>query len=353
MRQYRKSTIKDVAVHAGVSTTTVSVFVSGRPQVCSPETAERIRTAITTLHYTPSSLTQGLRQRTTRTIGVCLWGGVASLFRFGYGFEHDFLRGVMAEADARDYSLLYYPASVRGSSSCDAFLDGRVDGVLYATPDGNARKEKLVAAGLPVVSVWQSGDVPDGAGYVDADEAGVVSLALAHLRELGHRRIAHLPGPFALRPEAGVTHVDRIAVQRHEAYCLFQQQDQAYDPLLVAGAQDWEHGTAREALAAWRLLPEPPTAVFCANDILAASVLALAPEFGWRVPQDLSVVGVDNAPFSAQSKPALTTVEVPVEQIGHEAVRVLLDLLGGKPVSECRVIVPVSRLILRDSTQRL
>ena len=353
MAQYRKSTIKDVAAQAGVSTTTVSVFVSGRAAVCSPETAERIKTAIRTLHYTPSSLTQGLRQRATRTIGICLWGGVASLFQFGYGFEHDFLRGVMAEADERDYSLLYYPASVRDSTSCDAFLDGRVDCVLYATPDGNTRKEKLVAAGLPVVSVWQSEGVPSGCGFVDADERDVVHLALSHLWDLGHRRIAHLPGPVALRPEAGVHNIDTIARQRFDAYRAWQSERGGFDPALTAEAQTWEAGNAREALTAWRGLPEPPTAVFCANDTLALSALTLAPEFGWSVPETLSVVGVDNVPMAGQIWPGLTTVEVPVEQVGREAVRAVLALLDGRPADECRVVVPVSTLIVRGSTSTL
>src|SRR6185369_10598258 len=113
MRQFRKATIKDVAARSGVSTTTVSNFVSGNTGVCSPETAERIRQAISALHYVPSSLTRGLRHRPPATIGVCLPNPLDSDVYFGFFFLERLWRGIMQQADKENYSLLHYPQTVR------------------------------------------------------------------------------------------------------------------------------------------------------------------------------------------------------------------------------------------------
>src|SRR5258708_27256363 len=103
MRPFRKATIKEVAARSGVSTTTVSNFVSGHENVCSPETAERIREAVAALHYAPSSLTRGLRQRATTTLGVCLPNPLDSDVFFGFFFLERLWRGIMQQADEENY----------------------------------------------------------------------------------------------------------------------------------------------------------------------------------------------------------------------------------------------------------
>src|SRR5665213_3637091 len=99
MRKFRKATIKDVAAHAGVSTTTVSLFISGREAVCSSETADRIRTAVTELNYTLNSLTRGLRQKALTTIGVCLSSPMDPDVAYGAWFFEHVWRGIIAQAD--------------------------------------------------------------------------------------------------------------------------------------------------------------------------------------------------------------------------------------------------------------
>src|SRR5579862_7113749 len=165
MRQFRKATIKEVAARSGVSTTTVSNFVSGNTNVCSLETAERIREAITALQYVPSSLTRGLRQRAARTIGVCLPNPLDPGVSFGYSFLARIWRGIVQAADLADYALLHYPASIRESESGSVFLDGRVDGILLSTGD-NVRAEQLAAAGMPTILLTRSLDIPEGCGAV-------------------------------------------------------------------------------------------------------------------------------------------------------------------------------------------
>jgi LacI family transcriptional regulator len=354
MRQFRKATIKDVATRSGVSTTTVSNFVSGRTNVCSPKTAERIREAIAVLDYAPSSLTRGLRHCPSTTIGVCLPNPLDSDVSFGLFFLERLWRGIMDQADDESYSLLHYPKSVRDSARCSAFLDGRVDGILLPGED-SARAIQLAAAGMPTVLLTRSREIPEGCGAVWADEAQTVALALEHLWGLGHRWIAHIAGPVGARGttgsgDAGNAHEADIAVRRLDSYRAWMQEHQAYDPARIAYAQAWSAPQAEPFLQAWRSREQPPTAVLCANDAQALDVIAAALRMGWRVPEALSVVGVDNSQEARDCDPPLTSVEVPINAVGREALRALLRLIRGAPLEQCRIAMPVTDLLVRHST---
>ncbi len=354
-RTFRKSSIKDVARRAGVSTTTVSYFVNGREDVCAAETAKRIRAAIAELQYTPSSLTRGLRQGATNTIGVCLYSPLDPELLYGNLFFERLWRGIVREMDAADLSMIHYPLSVRSGSNSDAFLDGRVDGLLFHGLDG-ARAQKVVRAGMPAVMLTRSQDLPDGCGAAYADEEQTVSLAVDHLLSLGHRRLAHLAGPVGSYPEisasADHSRPDDIALQRLEAYTSRMAAEGIFDPQLVGYGGSWQDSDGKVAsiLAGWQKLTSPPTAIICANDVLACAVLKAAAEAGIAVPKDLSVVGIDDSPEAREAVVPLTSVCVPVEEIGRQAVRSLLCLMGGEPSEACRVAVPVTNIVVRGST---
>ena len=354
-RSFRKSTIKEVAAHAGVSTTTVSLFVSGRESVCSPETAERIRTAVTKLNYTPSSLTRGLRQRSSTTIGVCMPNPLDFGVAYGTSFFEGLWRGIMHQSDIEDYSLLHYPVSVRLGTGWEEFLDGRVDGLLVHDHE-NDRSQHLASAGMPLVMLTRSIDLPSGCGAAWADENKVVDLALTHLWNLGHRRIAHVAGPIGDRagiPKPDILTAldnDDVAVRRIIAYSDWMKSHDVYDPRLIGYVQAWSAPQAPEVLSAWLALEEPPTAVFCANDAQALDIMAAAQEAGLQIPNDLSVVGVDNSAPARDSLPPLTSVAIPVEEIGRQAVKALLRLIQGEPLQHCRTAVPVGTLVVRSST---
>jgi LacI family transcriptional regulator len=362
VRQFRKATIKDVAARSGVSTTTVSNFVSGNESVCSPETAVRIREAVAALHYAPSSLTRGLRHGATTTIGVCMSNPLDPDVSFGFHFLERLWRGIMEQADHENYSLLHYPLSVRDGTSCSALLDGRVDGILLHGAD--ARAAQLAAAGMPTILMTRSLQIPEGCGAVWADEAQTVDLALEHLWSLGHRRIACVAGPVGSyradgtrTPAPGDAGASSrradIAVRRLEGYCGWMLQRQSYDPALVAYAGTWSAPHSVQFLNAWRVLEPPPTAVLCANDAQALDLIAEAQRMRWHVPQELSIVGVDDSQEARSSDPPLTSVAVPVDAVGREGVRGLVRLISGAPLEQCRVAVPVTDLSVRRSTSLL
>jgi hypothetical protein len=121
-----------------------------------------------------------------------------------------------------------------------------------------------------------------------------------------------------------------MAVSRLERYIAAMRVHRAYDPVLVGHAHGW--GLTRERAAAlialWRAMADPPTAVLCANDEIALALMSAAREAGWSVPGDLSIVGVDDSPRSSQSDPPLSSVRLPGEEVGREAMRSLLQSLS-------------------------
>jgi LacI family transcriptional regulator len=352
VRRFRKATIKDVAQQAGVSTTTVSLFLSGRESVCSPTTAARIRTAVSALSYTPSSLVSGMQKRVTKTLGVCILNPLDRHVTYGSFFFERLWRGILNEADAEGYSVLHYPAVVRDSDHWEAFLDGRVDGILYhAHSLDNARPARVASAGMPIILLTRSLNLPADCGAAYVEEDRTVDLALSHLWNLGHRRIAHVAGPVDAGPKASWrAMVDDIAIRRLDAYDTWMEQRGVADPALVGHAQSWEGKLVPEIVAAWSRLPRPPTAAFCANDALALAVVAAARQRDWRLPEDLSVVGVDNSSAAAEAETPLTSIDVPMEAVGREGTRALLRLMEGAPLGACRVALPVSEIVIRGST---
>jgi LacI family transcriptional regulator len=355
-RQFRKASIKDVARLAGVSTTTVSVFVSGRENVCSSETAARIRAAVSELNYTPSSLISGAQTRVTRTIGICIHNPLDPNVLYGNLFFERLWSGINLQADEDNYSLLHYPASVRDADNerIEPFLDGRVDGVIFHA-HVNRRAELVAGAGMPTVLLTRSLNLPTGCGAAWADEKQTVGLALSHLWDLGHRRIAHVAGPVGNAGRApdsarGYLSADDVATQRLREYELWMGARGELRPEFVACAGSWQGEHAHKIVAEWCKMAVPPTAVYCANDSLAIAIIRAAQAAGWSVPRDLSVVGTDNSPPTLACQPAVTSIELANEQIGREGMRCLLRLMRGDPFDSCRVALPVSRLIERAST---
>ncbi|MDR3708602.1 MAG: LacI family DNA-binding transcriptional regulator [Capsulimonadaceae bacterium] len=352
LRKYRKSTINDVATAAGVSVSTVSAYVRGRRTVCSMQTADRITRAIAELHYSPSAAARGSSDRSTNTIGVVTWDVLPynTLADDLYYFRLN--HGIQSVLNERDVMLLTYPSSIRKSTGYSAIIDGRVDGVLMGASITDDRPEKIARAGLPIVVLERYRALPDGCGAACASEADVVRLALEHLWGLGHRRIAHLSGGVDDDPhgDCQASHLHDFAIWRRRHYIDWMRQRGAYDPRLERTGGGWSISVERAlaVLDAWLSLPEPPTAVFCANDRIAIGLMQAATSRRLRIPEDLSVVGVDNQPRAAAA--GLTTVDVPLEAIGRAGAEALLDMMAGLPFAECRRMVGVSDLVVRQST---
>ncbi|SDT28711.1 transcriptional regulator, LacI family [Friedmanniella luteola] len=325
-----RATIRDVAAQAGVSVATVSKVLNARYGV-SAATHERVQRVIDELGYQSSIVASSLRSHRTGVLGVL----VADL----EPFSTELLKGIATAVRGTGYELVIYSAGGRSGDRVGwerrylSRLGGTlIDAAVLVTPTTVDADNAL-----PVVAV----DPHAGAASVptvSADNTRGARLAVDHLLGLGHRRIAFISGwpgleSTRLRQEGFRSSLEAAGVTP--------------DPALVVegdATQERAHTLARALLR----LDDPPTAVFAGNDMAALGVLAAARELGVAVPAQLSVVGFDNVPEAVMASPALTTVEQPMQAMGEQALRMLLELLGGgTPAS--RVVLD-TRLVVRHST---
>ncbi len=331
-------TIKDVARASGVSTATVSYVLNGT-RALPPETQERVRRVVRELNYHPSAVAQGLNHKRLNTLGL-LFGVVDSPGLVADPYASGVLQGVLAAATQAGYNVTFITEPWRtAAASAPRFLDGRTDGVLVVAPDTDADiVPGLAALDLPLVTVSFDG-TPHGVPSVDVDNARGAEMALLHLLGLGHRRIAHLSGPPSLY--SSVIRCRQFREMLHGAGI------QTPGEYLIAS----DYGAADSYAQARRLLagPEPPTAIFAANDAIALAVLAAARDACVPVPGRLSVVGFDDVSAGAVVRPALTTVHQPLAALGQTATRLLVRRMAGETVpGEITLLEPT--LIVRETT---
>lgn len=326
----RPPSIRDVADRAGVSYQTVSRVLNQHPKIRA-STAERVQAAIGELGYRPNRAARALVTARTRTIGVLLTAKAL------HGPFSSFL-AIEAAARARGYAVSATPNAsddaVDIAHAVDALLAHGVEGIVAIAPQDRARDAiHRVGARVPVLTLQGTPDEIDGFAI---DQQGGAHLATRHLVQLGHRRIAHLPGPDGWA-EAG---------ERRRGYAA-EMASHGLEALL-APAGDWTPG-AGYASGQQLLRDRSVTAVFAANDEMAIGLLAAAAELGLRVPDELSVVGFDDIPAARYLTPPLTTVEQDFAELGRRTIAALIDEIEhGGPLRQHPPIT--SRLIVRSST---
>jgi LacI family transcriptional regulator len=325
-------TIRDVAARAGVSVATVSKVINSRYGVAAG-TSARVQAVIDELGYEASLVAQSLRNHHTNVIGIL----VADL----EPFSAELLKGAADAIRGSGFEMVVYSAGGHASDRVGwerrylSRLSGTlIDGAVLVTPT-----VVDVNYGAPIVAIdphTGQSDLPT----IDSDNLRGGQLATAHLLDLGHRRIAMLTGrpdlqSSQLREQGYRQALSAAGVQPKEE--LIRVGD--YDPQISAEQ-------ARRLLTA----PEPPTAIFAANDVSAIAAIEAAAELGLQVPRDLSVVGFDNIPESALCTPPLTTVSQPIRQMGERAIELLLRLIRGEPADVTHITLATS-LVVRNTTQ--
>lgn len=324
-------TMQQVAAEAGVSVSTVSKVINARYGV-SAETFDHVTKVINRLGYEASLVARSLRNARTNVIGVL----VADF----EPFSTEVLKGAADAIRGSGYELVAYSAGGRVDEHVgwerrylSRVMGTLVDGAVLVTPTVTD-----VQYDGPVVAV----DPHTGRSSlptVAADNLGGARSAVDHLIELGHRRIGMVTG----RPDLISAQLrERGYRDAHAAAGLAVDES-----LLALGAFDPDQ--AAEAARELLRLPEPPTAVFAANDTSALATLEVAAELGVDVPGQLSVVGFDNIPESALAHPPLTTVQQPMRQMGRDAVAMLVALIAGETLDETHVTLETT-LVRRRST---
>jgi len=329
------SNIQDVALKANVSIATVSRVVNKSDHKVNPATREKVLAAIQELDYRPNALAKGLLMKKTMTIGIIIPD-------ISNPYYAEIVRGIQDMADKAGYAVMLQNTDRKQERIIrDIYLlrEKSVDGVIFSGGIINGYetlsilkelKERVVVVGRHAV------DFP----AVMVDNMGGATQAVQHLIDLGHRRIASISGP-----EGSTTAADRLTGYRN----ALAQNGLSFDEGLVRrGTWNPESGylLARELLQG----EERPTAVFCANDQMAFGVIKAARELGLAVPKDLAVVGFDNVPTGSYFDPPLTTVEIPMYDIGAASMKMLIDLLSGKSFEKLRLFN--TKLLVRGSTIR-
>jgi LacI family transcriptional regulator len=337
MRRSNKSvTIQDVARAAGVSVSTVSRVLNDKDDVAL-ETYQKVRDVITDLGYTSSLAARSMRSHRTNVIGLIVPDVDDS-------FSIQVMKGVNQAITELDYDLIIYTSgSIKKRSAAEreqyfvSLLNGSItDGLIIVTPTATS-----FSTAAPVVAIDPNTVCPECLAVIATNHAGALA-AMEHLIGLGHRRIGFIGG----RPDL------QSAQRRLQGYeDALRQANIALDPDLVA-VGDFTTETGRECARQLLSLPEPPTAIFAANDQSAIGAIEAAREAGLHVPDDLSVVGFDNIPEAAYFNPALTTVDQFMNKMGHVATEMLIALVQGEPLEGDLHKVP-TQLVVRDSCQAI
>jgi LacI family xylobiose transport system transcriptional regulator len=330
----RPPSIRDVADRAGVSYQTVSRVLNEHPSL-RPGTVERVQTAIRDLGYRPNRAARALVTSRNHTIGVLLSA------RALYGPFSSFLTIVDA-ARERGYAVTTTPIAgdrpediVEG---LDALLAHGVEGIVAIAPQDRAREAvRRSGAAVPVLTLQGGPDEVNDFGF---DQQEGARLAVRHLLELGHRRIAVLSGPADRRCARA-----RLDGARAAMAAAGTPLDEAL--VRVGPWFAFEDGVinGQELLR----LPDRPTAVVCGNDLQALGVYEAARQAGLRIPDDLSVVGFDDITNSRWCGPAMTTVRQPLVAMGAAAAELALTLAAGQAPAQPRVELATT-LMVRDST---
>lgn len=334
----RGVTMDEVARAAGVSQATVSRVVNGNPRVNS-DAKRQVERAIERLGFVPNVAARTLVTRRSDSIGVVITEPATRVF--GDPFFAQVLRGVSAALTARRQKLvLFLPQDSAEERDLEPYLmAGHVDGVImYSLHGDDPLPAQLHARGIPVVV---GGLPPVGAAvsYVDNDNRGGALLATGHLLGLGRRRVGTVTGPLDM-PAA----IDRLAGYHEALQIAGIRAEQALE---VEGAFTQESGVD----AMRRLLARSPDldGVFVASDLMAAGALQVLQEAGRRVPQDVAVIGFDDAPIALTTRPTLSSVRQSLDPMGRELANLLLASIEHRD-QVVRKVVLATELIVRESS---
>jgi LacI family transcriptional regulator len=330
----RPPTIHDVARAASCSIGTVSKALNGSGSLRA-ETRSKIIAAAERLGFQPNDLAQSLHRGQTFTAGLI------SNDNFGR-FSIPIMEGLEERLSDGRISVFMCNAAddpEREALHIRSLLKKRVDGIVVTARRIDIRRRLEVGSpGVPIVYAFSQADDPEAHCILPDDEGGAV-LATEHLAGLGRRRIAHVTGPERFQAVRHRRDGYRSTLQRHG----LAEPEGYYLPGV------WSEGWGREGVAQlFRTKRARPDAIFCGSDQIARGVADALRERGVRVPEDVALVGFDNWEVIAEAtRPALTTVDMNLKELGRETGRRLIEMIAGTALRGV-VRIPCT-LVVRDS----
>ncbi|WP_448376534.1 LacI family DNA-binding transcriptional regulator [Fervidobacterium sp.] len=327
-----KVSIKDVAKKAGVSISTVSRVLTNSAPV-SEGLRERVLVAVEELGYSPSNIARSLRNGKTRTIGFIL-PDITNPF-----FAH-IVRGVEDYIRPYGYTLILASSDQNKNEEnhiLDTFISKHIDGLLFTgTGDSNPKLLKRIEQGLKVVFLDR---ILKGvnSSYVVVNNFKGMKLLLDYLIDTGHRSFLFVNGDkntFSAR-------------QRYEAFLeKMKSGDYRYEHHFTSFSYDagYIFGSKLKNISQYDV-------VVCGNDLIAFGMIDALEEHGIKVPDDISVTGFDDIPFTKHFKPALTTVHQPIYEMGKEAAEIMIKMIN-EDISSVDGVILEPELVVRESTRR-
>jgi DNA-binding LacI/PurR family transcriptional regulator len=344
--QAKRLTIREVAAAAGVSAQTVSRVINDRPDV-APETSQRVREIIRATGYAPNMLARGLTQGRSHVLGVVAYG----LDYFG---PSHVVAAIERRAAERGYAIMLNLILEPDTNDVDHLLNGlsarQVDGIIWAIPEvadnRDCLQNRVAELSVPVILVGGM----TGQTFLPSiaiDNAAIGRLATEHLLAGGSKHLGIITGPSSWWE----------ARQRRAGWAQVLSSHGLSTDECVIYEGDWTVSSGAEAFLAMRRTCPRMDAIFASNDQMALGVLHTAHNLGIRVPEELSVVGVDNTAESSHFWPPLTTVDQPLGKAGELAVEAIDELIANS--SRIRRAVEIDptttllepRLIIRESSR--
>jgi len=302
--------IIDVAEKADVSITTVS-HVINKTRYVSKELTERVKKAMEELDYQPNSLARGLRSGKTRTIGLIIPDISNQYFA-------EISRKVEDNGFVHGYSVILCNSDddyLKERNYLDVLIAKQVDGIVFISAGENSENlEKAQSSHIPTVVVDRDiKNINSDVVMVDNRRGGYI--ATEYLVSLGHRKIACITGPSLTNPSA----------ERIEGYkqALSNGGIKINQNYIRVG--DYRFTSGEKAMRELLMLEQPPTAVFTCNDMMALGAYRAINDIGLKIPDDISIIGFDNIPFSQAVYPNLTTIQQPIQKIAQLVIEMLIE----------------------------
>jgi LacI family transcriptional regulator len=332
--------IKEVARLSGVSPATVSQVLGGGKRPVSAETRTRVIQTARSLGYRPNAIARGLVKKRMNTMGVVIQHAAETAHT--NPALGAILDGILAVGTRRHQyvTLVTYRSWEETRDAVPALCDGRCDGVLLVVPpQGCGLMDGLLERGLPFVVIGAHSD-DERVACVDVDNVSTAQRMAEYVLALGHRRLALVSDIDPVHQFVG----ERVAGFRR----ALEKAGLVDDPSLVIITEDLGKDLTTLMM---RPQDERPTALFCVTDSCALSVLHHLSERGLSVPEDISVVGFDDVPAAAVSRPPLTTLRQPMAAAGERAAEMLLAQINGDTTIPEKLYLP-TELIVRQSVAK-
>lgn len=328
-------TIKDIARLAKVSTTTVSRVINHKSEGVSEDTRKKILDLVKELNYQPNALARGLVTKKTKTIGLIIPD-------ISNPFFPDIARGVEDSANRQGYNVFLCNTDDnldKESEYINALKEKYVDGIIFTLASIPKYEHilDLIKSGIPVVMMDRLIESKDIKGvFLDNFQGGYI--ATKHLIELGHTKIACITGPLQTK----------TAIERYEGYqkALMDAKIELDKSLIIESDYKMDGGIK----AAEQLLKKKQmTGLFACNDLMAYGAYKAIKACGYKIPEDVSIVGFDDIQISQMLETQLTTIKQPTYDMGVSAAKMLISLIEEKRIRK-KIVRFEPQLIIRQST---